>query len=200
MIYRFSKFFLAAMRKVQSLLNTASARGEAVFGKRTRVLADGGIVNLSTERQNIRLGSDCRIRGELLVHRNAGKIEVGDFLYVGPMSSIWSGNDVGVKIGDRVLISIGVLIHDTNSHPLDAEQRAEQTRLILTQGHPERQYDIRSAPIVIGNDVWIGARAFIGKGVKIGDRAIIGANAMVLADVAEDAIIGAGCVVRKEKS
>jgi acetyltransferase-like isoleucine patch superfamily enzyme len=200
MISRFSKMFLAAVRKFQSQLNTLSASGEAFLGDRSLIMSEGGIVNLSARRENIRLGTDCRIRGELLVHRNSGRIEAGDLLYIGPTSSIWSGDDAGVRIGHRVLISSGVMIHDTNSHPLDAAQRAEQTRMILTRGHPEHHFDIRSSPIVIGNDVWIGARAYIGKGVKIGDRAIIGANAMILADVADDTIIGAGCVVRKEKA
>ena len=38
-------------------------------------------------------------------------------------------------------------------------------------------------PIVIGNHVWIGARAIILKGVIIGDGAIIAAGAVVTHDV-----------------
>lgn len=42
----------------------------------------------------------------------------------------------------------------------------------------------------IGNDVWIGAYAHIREGVKIGDGAIIAANAMVVKDVPDYAIVG----------
>ena len=35
----------------------------------------------------------------------------------------------------------------------------------------------------IGNDVWIGANAFIGSGVTIHDGAVIGAHAVVVKDV-----------------
>ena len=42
----------------------------------------------------------------------------------------------------------------------------------------------------IGNDVWIGARAFVRDGVKIGDGALIAAGAVVTADVPDYAIVG----------
>lgn len=42
---------------------------------------------------------------------------------------------------------------------------------------------------VIGNDVWIGAKANIIRGVKIGDGAVIGANSLVLHDIPPYAIV-----------
>ena len=42
----------------------------------------------------------------------------------------------------------------------------------------------------IGNDVWIGYRAFIKAGVTIGDGAVIGAGAVVTKDVEPYAIVG----------
>jgi acetyltransferase-like isoleucine patch superfamily enzyme len=47
----------------------------------------------------------------------------------------------------------------------------------------------RELPIVIGNDVWIGAGAIILPEVKIGDGAIIGAGAVVTHDVPAYAIV-----------
>lgn len=44
-------------------------------------------------------------------------------------------------------------------------------------------------PIRIGNDVWIGARAYIRSGVTIGDGAVIGANAVVTKDVPPYAVV-----------
>jgi putative colanic acid biosynthesis acetyltransferase WcaF len=40
------------------------------------------------------------------------------------------------------------------------------------------------APIIIGNQVWICAGAFIGPGVTVGEGAVIGARAVVVKDVA----------------
>ena len=46
-----------------------------------------------------------------------------------------------------------------------------------------------TAPITIGNSVWIGAGATILKGVTIGDNAIIGAGAVVTKDVKANTIV-----------
>jgi len=76
----------------------------------------------------------------------------------------------GVTIGDRVLIGAGVLIIDSDAHPLHPEDR-------LRDAKPSE------APIEIGDDVFVGARAIILKGVRIGDGAVIGAGAVVTSDI-----------------
>lgn len=48
----------------------------------------------------------------------------------------------------------------------------------------------RKGNIVIGNDVWIGAKAIITRGVTIGDGAVIGAGAVVTKDVEPYTIVG----------
>jgi chloramphenicol O-acetyltransferase type B len=45
-------------------------------------------------------------------------------------------------------------------------------------------------PIVIDNDVWIGARVFIRDGVRIGNGAVIAAGAVVVKDVPDYAVVG----------
>jgi chloramphenicol O-acetyltransferase type B len=45
-------------------------------------------------------------------------------------------------------------------------------------------------PILIGHDVWIGARVFIRDGIKIGNGAIVAAGAVVTKDVPEYAVVG----------
>lgn len=44
--------------------------------------------------------------------------------------------------------------------------------------------------ILVGHDVWIGARVFIRDGIKIGNGAIIAAGSVVVKDVPEYAIVG----------
>lgn len=46
------------------------------------------------------------------------------------------------------------------------------------------------APIILGNDVWIGTNVTILDGVTIGDGAIIGANSVVTKDIAPFSIVG----------
>jgi acetyltransferase-like isoleucine patch superfamily enzyme len=73
-----------------------------------------------------------------------------------------------LEIGDDCLISERVSIHDT-IHGYG--KRLAGTRL------PKR--DLTTAPVRIGRDVWIGAKATILHGVTIGDDVVIGANSVV---------------------
>jgi len=55
----------------------------------------------------------------------------------------------------------------------------------------------KSDPIILGNDVWIGAHSVILPGVKIGDGAIIAAGSVVNSDVEPFEIV-AGVPVQKK--
>lgn len=57
---------------------------------------------------------------------------------------------------------------------------------------------LKTSPIVIGNNVWVGTKATILQGVTIGDNAVIGANAVVTRDVPANSIaVGAPARVVK---
>lgn len=77
-----------------------------------------------------------------------------------------------ITIGDGVAIADGALIRDCDDHDI--------------------QYDgyEKTAPVVIGDHVWIGQRATILKGVTIGDNAVVAAGAVVTKDVPANTIVG----------
>jgi acetyltransferase-like isoleucine patch superfamily enzyme len=77
-----------------------------------------------------------------------------------------------IILGKDIAIGPDVIIQDTDSH------------VVTSAGHR------MTAPITIGNHVWIGARAIILKGVTIGDGAIIAAGAVVNKDVPPNSIAG----------
>ena len=52
-----------------------------------------------------------------------------------------------------------------------------------THDYSSPTFELIRAKIVIGNDVWIAAGAFIGPGVTVGDGAVVGARAVVTSDV-----------------
>ena len=85
--------------------------------------------------------------------------------------------NVQITCGDRVEIGEGCFIgRDVIIRSYDAHE-------IRKEG-----YQI-SAPIVIGNHVWIGQRAMILKGVTIGDGAVIAAGAIVTKDVPAHSVV-----------
>lgn len=77
-----------------------------------------------------------------------------------------------ITIGSDVLISRDVVIRDNDGG-----------HEIVTPGYK------KTAPVVIGNHVWIGQGATIMKGVTIGDGAIIAAGAWVVSNVKPNALI-----------
>ena len=111
------------------------------------------------------------------------KIQIGD--NVGMSSTrIWIHD--GLTIGNNVKIGGGVLLIDTDCHPIDYLVRRNSNEGTC------------SAPIVIEDDVWIGAQCIILKGVTIGARSIIGAGSVVTKDIPSDCIAGGNpCKVLK---
>ncbi len=88
----------------------------------------------------------------------------------------------GITIGDGALIGHGVVLATLNHEP-----------------DPARRNELRPAPIAIGRDVWIGARAVVTPGVTIGDGAIVAAGAVVTRDVPPRTVV-AGVPARPIKT
>ena len=149
-----------------------------------KISTEGCIENLSSNPEAIHVGKNSFIRGKLLVYRHGGKIMIGENGYLGHRSEIWSMDSV--IIGDRVLISHDCQIHDGTAHSLDPVERAAHFKAIVGTGHPQQWQElpgVRSAPIIIEDDVWISFGVTILKGVRIGKGSVIGARSIVTKDI-----------------
>jgi maltose O-acetyltransferase len=177
------------MKRMAGYVALQAAKSSGVIGPGCRFGPNGEILNIHGARNRVRIGANSFVDGSLQVFAHEGRIDIGEWFYLGPRSTIWSSSPGGVKIGNRVLVSFDVHIHDTNSHPMDPVARFGQTEDIFLRGHPRTDPGISAAPVVIGDDVWIGQGAVIMKGVTIGDRAIIGARSFVRENVPADALI-----------
>jgi acetyltransferase-like isoleucine patch superfamily enzyme len=153
------------------------------------------VVNLRGDRSLVRIGERSVIAGELLVFPHGGSIDIGEWCFVGEGSRIWSANSV--QIGQRVLISHGVNVHDCDSHPKDHAERFRHYQDLLLHGHPQVLENVPNAPVVIEDDVWIGFNSMVLKGVRIGARSIIAAGSIVTADVPADSLFIGNTVVRR---
>lgn len=151
------------------------------FGPRARVH------NWRGNPADVRVGDGSNICGELLVFPSGGKISMGRGCFLGENSRIWSMERV--TIGDHVLISHNATIMDTDSHEFDAAERAVSGYAMLNQGLPVEQGNILTAPVAIGDNVWIGIGAIVLKGITIGPRAIVAAGSVVTRDVPSDVIV-----------
>ncbi|MEI8203320.1 MAG: acyltransferase [Bacteroidota bacterium] len=160
---------------IEALMTCVTAR-EGVILRST-----ANIVNPGRDKSKIILGKKVLVDGELHVFNYGGKIEIGEYSYIGTGTRVWSGELV--SIGKNVLISHNVGISDTTAHEIDYIERAERYKDLLVNGHPKDKASIRTAPIIIEDNVWINFNSIIMKGVTIGKGAIIAAGSIVTKDV-----------------
>src|SRR5262245_8138487 len=185
----------------QARARELNLRAQLVLAPTARLLPEADVRNLSGDPCRIRVGAGSYIRGELLVVSHGGSVAIGCDCYVGDHTRIWSA--ASVRIGNRVLISHGVNIHDTNSHPLDQCKRHAHFLQIVRPSAPpgcDERVDIHHAPVTIGDDVWIGFNATILKGVTIGPGAVVAACAVVTRDVPAGVLVAGTPAVVKGKT
>ena len=158
------------------------------YGRHLRV--DGHVIIRAPRRGAIRLGANVFIKsrgGANLVGRTNptifhcmgdGCISFGDnsgcsFAVLSSRSSI--------RIGHHVKIGGNARIYDHDYHALDYLARRDAASDIA---------DCKTVPVVIGDDVLIGANAIILKGVTIEDRSVVGAGAVVsLKEIPPDSLV-----------
>ena len=112
-------------------------------------------------------------------------VERGAYIGGGRTISIGSNSGIGINasigrgtcIGSNVMMGREVLIFTTNHRTSSTETP------MVCQGYEP------TVPVVIGDDVWIGARAIILPGVKVGCGSVIGAGAVVSKDVPQGAVV-----------
>jgi len=123
----------------------------------------------------LQLGTHCRLGREVFFDTNeGGRIAVGSHVRVNAGAVLVSY--ASITIGNDCLIGEYVSIRDAN-HGTQA-------------GSPMRLQPHARAPIVIGNNVWIGRGAVILKGVCIGDGAVVAANSVVTRNVPPRTLVG----------
>lgn len=81
-----------------------------------------------------------------------------------------------VEIGNRVMLGANTTVTDTDSHPLDYRKRFPA---VYGEAPESVATEVLSAPIIIGDDVFIGMHTLILKGVSIGPGTVVGAGSVV---------------------
>ncbi len=96
-----------------------------------------------------------------------------------------------IVIGKNVLIGPDVKIY-TAVHPVLPDER------IYTDETGREAIRTKTAPVIIGNNVWIGGGAILLSGVTIGDNTVIGAGSVVTKAIPANAVAcGNPCTVKR---
>lgn len=118
------------------------------------------------------VGAGCVLDRSMTIECH-GRLEIGAGTVFGHHCTV--GAKESIVIGPDCLIADMVSIRD-NDHVFEDPERP-----YLDQGH-------NTAPIVIGNNVWLGSRVIVARGVTIGDGAVVGAGAVVTRDIPPRAV------------
>ena len=178
----FNKFFYNPKQfanKNKDLINISEST-KLTKTCRFDVRKKGNSVRINIGRNNI-LG--CRF----ILESNLGYIEVGDNCFINGDTKLISRSSI--KVGNYVTMAWGITIYDHDSHSLNFQDRRDdinQQFIDYDSGEfiKNKNWDsVKSKPIVIEDDVWIGMHATILKGVIIGKGAIIGAHSVVTKNV-----------------
>lgn len=158
-------------------LKCKSAYQLKYWGKHLRIGYLSTLGNTTFGRYNT-IGSNCVVSNCIL----------GDFSYINSFSYVLN-TTMGryCSVGPNVKIAPGK--HPTSvfvsTHPVTFNNQGNLVKNYCS----EPKFSI-SQPVIIGNDVWVGANAIIVDGVHIADGAIIAANSLVTKDVGAYEIVG----------
>lgn len=125
----------------------------------------------------IRPGARFAVDGVVSLQRgvrivvDAGELAIGHGTNINGLTKILVANSV--RIGAECTVSWDVQILDNDFHTITVDGRTQPA----------------TAPITIGDRVWVGTRAIVLKGVTIGEGGIVAAGAIVTRDVPPGAIV-----------
>ncbi|SIR76893.1 Acetyltransferase (isoleucine patch superfamily) [Micromonospora avicenniae] len=142
--------------------------------------------------RRLTLGRDVEIRGRIRLRRGV-RVSIGDrtrvnklVRFAGPgevrvgadclLNATWIGTWTSVTVGDRCLLSDCELL-DNDFHNLPPGQRHDPPT------------PATRAPIVVEDNVWIGAHALVLKGVRVGRDSVVGAATVVRGDVPPGVVV-----------
>lgn len=119
------------------------------------------------------LGRKSVIESYCCINNAVGDVTIGDYTRIGIHCTV-----IGpVCIGNNVNLAQGITVTALNHNFEDTTRRIDE------QG-------ISTKPVVIGDDVWIGANAVILPGVTIGRHVVVAAGAVVTKDVPDYCVVG----------
>lgn len=156
--------------------------------------------------KGVRFGKNLQIYNRVYLQIIKGTLSIGDnftmtsgdcinplcrnvraCVFISHGGNVLIGNNVGMSspciwvrdsltIGNNVNIGGNCIIMDNDVHQINyIERKANKGK-------------VKSAPIVIEDDVWLGTNVMVLKGVTIGARSIIGAGSVVTKSIPADCI------------
>jgi acetyltransferase-like isoleucine patch superfamily enzyme len=128
------------------------------------------------KKELVIIKNHAEIKDYVIIRTYENPVVIGEFTQLNPFTVVYGGS--GVFIGNNVMIAPHCMIAAGN-HDFIQTEKPIRFAGNLTKG-----------PIIIEDNVWIGANCTIADGVRIGKDAVVAANSVVIHDVAPYDIVG----------
>jgi acetyltransferase-like isoleucine patch superfamily enzyme len=119
-------------------------------------------------------------------HSLQGRIDLGDDVWLSRGCYVVAYRDAEVRIGERAYIGHRCLLYGHGGIDIGRDALLANDVQLICGNHTFGRRDIpirdqpgEQKPIVVGDDVWLGASAIVLGGVTIGQGAVVGAGAVV---------------------
>ena len=177
--------------------NAATAGGQRPAQRHT-VIGKSTVLMPTTSFRNpfdnpITVGEECILANSFIFESDRGEIRIGNRVFINGLTQLISRSSIVIE--DNVTIAWGCMLYDHNSHSLDPTMRRKDIVQELADyretGDFTRTKDwsvVKSKPIRICHDAWLGFNVTVLAGVTIGECAVIGAQSVVRTDIPPYAI------------
>ncbi|WP_144097222.1 putative colanic acid biosynthesis acetyltransferase [Croceicoccus sediminis] len=101
---------------------------------------------------------------------------------------IW--HPANLELGANALIGPGAILYNQGRITIGAKSVVSQRAHVCASSHDIRGEDFQLVlkPVVIGNNCWVAAEAFVGPGVTMADRSVLSARGVLFGDADEGGI------------
>lgn len=180
MFKNFRKKYYLRISKKNLNRNATLQSANIKIGSHSRVyLVDGA------KKENVILKDGCWPLGSIYVSHN-GVFIMHEHSKIEESTKIQCVNRI--EIGAYSAIAENTVICDNNNHPVNPSYRKKMR--MTPAGHQMRTWKYSAnAPIIIGENCWIGSNVRICKGVTIGDNSVVASCAVVTKDVPANCVV-----------
>lgn len=170
--------------------------GICEIGTNTRLMGNNSTGRIYIEKGLLKIENQCVIKADFSI-RFGGNCIVKT--YTGIMDGTEIRCDEHLEIGSYNMISYDCMIYDTNTH---CEYPEAERRRMTEKSFPNigaEKEKPKTAPVIIGDDCWLGKRSVILKGVLLGNNCTIAASAVVTKSFPANALVYGNPAVHKTK-
>ncbi len=154
------------------------------------------ILQIDGDARRIRLGTNVTLMpGVHLKNRENGSIVLHDGVKLDTMVRLVAANDAVLELGDDVAFGMGTVVNAGMDVRVGRGALSSIGCMINASDHrmdagtPIRRQPYVHAPILIGEDAFLGAHCYVAKGSRIGNGAVVSVGAAVSGDIPPGAIV-----------